>query len=156
MSHLGPLAVFLGMIGLSFVGPAALAETPAVWWSTASAAILIGLLTILSVSVLYSGIGKARSIWLVLVIATTGMLATIGHFAVLYRWLGIRDSSGAVSASYSEAFYFSVVTWTTLGYGDFVPIGLSRWVVIIQVLSGYVLMALFIAALVRIISDPKR
>lgn len=156
MNHIGPLGLFLGLICVSFVGPAALTGPYAVSWSSAFAAIFIGLLTVLSMSVLYVGVGKARSISLVLVISMTGMLATIAHFAVLYRWLGIRDSSGVISVSYAEAFYFSVVTWTTLGYGDFVPVGHTRWVVIIQVLAGYVLMALLIAVLVRIISDPAK
>ena len=47
------------------------------------------------------------------------------------------------------SLYFSVVTLTTVGYGDFVPSGnYSRLVAAWEALNGYVMMALLIAALI--------
>lgn len=45
----------------------------------------------------------------------------IDLFAKIYQDLGIIDFDGNVIKSESETVYFSIVTWTTLGYGDFRP-----------------------------------
>ena len=51
--------------------------------------------------------------------------------------------------NFFEAFYFSVVTFTTVGYGDIVPVGWSKLVAIIESFSGLFIMPLFIIALSR-------
>ena len=49
-----------------------------------------------------------------------------------------------------DAIYFSIVTFTTLGYGDFSPSdGISRIMANIQSLGGLVLTSLFLVTLVR-------
>ncbi len=48
-----------------------------------------------------------------------------------------------------EAFYFSVITFTTVGYGDFTPVGLSKLVVIIEALCGLFIIPLFVIGLSR-------
>ena len=45
---------------------------------------------------------------------------TIFAFATLYQRAGILYGQ-EISFSPVDALYFSVVTWTTLGYGDFQP-----------------------------------
>jgi hypothetical protein len=47
--------------------------------------------------------------------------------------------------SLGDAIYFSVVTETTLGYGDFAPMGLSRALVVLQVITGLVLAGIIVA-----------
>jgi hypothetical protein len=57
-------------------------------------------------------------------------------------------SDGAVA--FTEGLYFSVVTFTTLGYGDIEPVGaLSRTLAGLEALSGAFLVALFVFALGR-------
>jgi hypothetical protein len=49
---------------------------------------------------------------------------TIVFFAVLYSELGIvaaTDPPGTVVHSFTTCLYFSAVTFTTVGFGDFVP-----------------------------------
>lgn len=53
------------------------------------------------------------------------------------------------SVSLAEAFYFSGVTFTTLGYGDFYPLGWPRMIVVFESLAGLGLMPLFLIALTR-------
>lgn len=49
-----------------------------------------------------------------------------------------------------DSFYFSVVTFTTLGYGDFAPSnGISRLMANIESLGGLLLTSLFLVTLVR-------
>ena len=43
----------------------------------------------------------------------------LAHTAQIYLWAGVLWLIGAIS-SFSEAIYFSLVTYTTLGYGDVV------------------------------------
>ena len=50
---------------------------------------------------------------------------------------------------YFEAFYFSVVTFTTLGYGDITPIGCSKLIATIEAFSGLFIMSLFVIGLSR-------
>ena len=48
-----------------------------------------------------------------------------------------------------ESFYFSIMTYTTVGYGDYVPMGWIRSVAAIEALSGILLTPLFLIALTR-------
>lgn len=43
--------------------------------------------------------------------------------------------------------YFSLVTWTTLGYSDLIPKGPARLVAGLEAFSGYLVMAGLIVAL---------
>lgn len=144
------IAVIIPAIGLAFINCRILALGLA--WPFA---ILTSMFTIgLFCSVLFKGIGSRRSGAMVLSLAFFNILATIWYFAVLYSWHGIMLNS-SLTASLSDALYFSVVTWTTLGYGDILPVFFSRWVVIFQVMLGYITMALLISTMVVAIPEFK-
>jgi hypothetical protein len=51
--------------------------------------------------------------------------------------------------------YFSVVTWTTLGYGDFIPMPDARYIVVVEAIMGYVMMALLISVFVASIAKAR-
>jgi len=50
----------------------------------------------------------------------------------------------------SAALYFSIITWTTVGYGDFQPTSDSRPFAAFEALSGLIFMGLFIATLAHV------
>ena len=54
-----------------------------------------------------------------------------------------------VLSSAGEAFYFSAVTYLTVGYGDFYPTGILRGVAAMEAFTGLFLMAYFTVAFVR-------
>lgn len=59
-----------------------------------------------------------------LVFVLSSFTKTILLFAAIYYYFGIIDTSAqenAVETSFSDTLYFSIVTFTTLGYGDFKP-----------------------------------
>jgi hypothetical protein len=58
--------------------------------------------------------------------------------------LGITDAAGKKAGKLSDALYFTIVTFTTLGYGDLLPQGFGRVVSAFVVLSGLILTALFV------------
>lgn len=59
-----------------------------------------------------------------LVFILSNFTKTILLFAVIYYYFGIVDTSAqedTVDIGFSDTLYFSIVTFTTLGYGDFKP-----------------------------------
>lgn len=48
-----------------------------------------------------------------------------------------------------ESFYLSIITYTTVGYGDYLPMGWIRGIAAIEALSGVLLTPLFLIALTR-------
>ena len=57
---------------------------------------------------------------------------------------------GPILGSFLNCLYFSVVTFTTLGYGDFQPaVGLSRFFVSLESIIGAITMALFVYTFAR-------
>jgi len=81
-------------------------------------------------------------------------LLFILYFALTYLGSGLQDcaNNSCVSASFYESVYFSIVTATTLGYGDFSPPNSIQLVAAIQAITGYIFLGLTIAA---IISERK-
>lgn len=55
----------------------------------------------------------------------------------------------ASTISFSEALYFSLVTFATVGYGDYVPAGWVRFVAVGEALAAIFLVPLFLVALTR-------
>ncbi|CAM4152372.1 ion channel [Pseudoalteromonas byunsanensis] len=48
-----------------------------------------------------------------------------------------------------NSFYFSVVTFTTLGYGDITPVGISRFIAAVEAFTGSFSLALFVVVFVK-------
>ncbi|MDO6687173.1 MULTISPECIES: ion channel [unclassified Agarivorans] len=80
--------------------------------------------------------------------------------AVVYFFTGIHFNGNVVSLDLSqslgrnivaffECLYYSVVTFTTLGYGDFTPVGFSRIFAAIEAFSGSFIIALFVVVFVK-------
>lgn len=87
-------------------------------------------------------------------------LLLIAICTVFYFFLGISaheqliqlDFSATLHAnfiSFLECLYFSVVTFTTLGYGDLVPIGAARPIAALEAFTGNFTIALFVVVFVK-------
>jgi hypothetical protein len=86
---------------------------------------------------------RDRSVPAVVTYVFVNLFAIIVMFANLYVWLGLKGIEGP-TPTFMEAIYFSVVTWTTLGYGDLTPEPAARLVAATEAIMGYVVMALLI------------
>jgi hypothetical protein len=82
--------------------------------------------------------------------AVTAFLIVIFSYAGLYRHFGLVNAGGATTQDAFDCLYFSLVTFTTLGYGDFLPIADARFIAASEALVGYVLMAALIAIFARL------
>jgi len=77
-------------------------------------------------------------------------------FALIYQTLGLVGPDGKTCNDFLPCMYFSVITFTTVGYGDFRPSDLARLFAALEALIGYFGLGLFIAALLQLFSRlPK-
>jgi uncharacterized protein YjbI with pentapeptide repeats len=87
-------------------------------------------------------------------------LLLIGLCTIVYFFLGISASGQLLRIDLSaglyenfiiflECLYFSVVTFTTLGYGDIVPIGPARPFAAFEAFTGNFTIALFVVVFVK-------
>ena len=67
---------------------------------------------------------------------------TLISFTLHYKSTGIISSEGQFIPDFQDALYFSITTFTTLGYGDFQPIAEHRLTTSIEALSGMISMAI--------------
>lgn len=88
-----------------------------------------------------------------IVYVLANLAAIIVLFAVLYRWFGLKDGDNTAPEMLT-CIYFSIVTWTTLGYGDVTPIGYSRTVAAVEVLVGFLAMG-FLVSITLAILKPR-
>ncbi|ARU57331.1 MAG: pentapeptide repeat-containing protein [Pseudomonadales bacterium] len=87
-------------------------------------------------------------------------IIAIIFFAVLYLLTGITESDHLLRLNFDNSFqdnisqllkclYFSVVTFTTLGYGDLAPTGWARGIAATEAFIGSFTLALFVVVFVK-------
>jgi hypothetical protein len=86
-----------------------------------------------------------------LVVFGLRLFELILFFSAAYRLAGISGPGGRAE-TFGACLYFSVITITTVGYGDLVPLPQARVFAAFEALTGYVYMALFIAAVNNLLS----
>jgi hypothetical protein len=101
-------------------------------------------------SFIYKSALKAADCWKSMLELILVAFSNIFLFTDIYRYFGIANSEG-ISQNLFDCLYFSIVTWTTLGYGDFSPTKGARFFAASEALLGYVYMAILIAILLPVI-----
>lgn len=104
------------------------------------------------VKVLMAGTRRPRGHALLLLVQAMVMLCA---FAAVYQELGLMDDTrqGApIVHEFWTSLYYSVVTFTTLGYGDFYPAGIGRALAGMQALMGYLILGLLASVAASVIS----
>lgn len=82
--------------------------------------------------------------------------ALIVLFAGIYRASGLLHDSETETVHAVTAIYFSVVTWTTLGYGDFQPLPDFRPLAAFQALVGYVFLGVIVGLIMMLVARAER
>lgn len=87
--------------------------------------------------------------FLVPILATFALLIfLVLAFAAAYKDLGLLARNKPVTDP-GEFIYFSIVTWTTTGYGDLIPTAASRFFAGVEMLCGYVFMGVIIGMITQ-------
>jgi len=81
-------------------------------------------------------------------------LLTITAFALLFRWLGIIGPN-ELPGTPLEILYFSAVSFSTLGYGDFRPAEGARLLAAAQAILGNLHLGLLVATAFAAFSDRR-
>jgi len=87
-------------------------------------------------------------------------LVYLAGMAVLYLAIGLVEGDrpvvfdaaagwGANLVAYGKCLYFSIITYTTVGYGDITPVDVAKPLAALEALSGNFMMALFVVVFVR-------
>jgi len=99
-------------------------------------------------------LGTVSAIWL-LALTNLISLAIFAQCIVAANAIGPSGSLAHVSVGLADAIYFSIVTWTTLGYGDFVPMPAFRLFAAIQAIYGYVSMGVLVGLISGIVGSRR-
>ena len=88
-------------------------------------------------------LNQYNSIILTVIIALIAHLIEIAIFALCYVFM-LKNNLGSLvgnisSVDIADSLYFSITTFSTLGYGDVNPIGYIRFIAGIESLVGFVL-----------------
>jgi hypothetical protein len=76
-------------------------------------------------------------------------------FTLLYQNTGVSIGDNYIVKDFYSCFYFSVITWTSLGYGDIFPTKESRVWVMLEVFFGYLHMGVLVGLLLEYLSKNK-
>ncbi|WP_193727775.1 potassium channel family protein [Paraburkholderia franconis] len=92
----------------------------------------------------------SRRMILIVQLTALGFLLcmAIWTYSDIYMRIGIVDgASNVVVQDRESCLYFSIITFTTVGYGDFRPTPDGRMIAATEALTGYVFLGVFISML---------
>lgn len=90
------------------------------------------------------------------VIIGFGLIYFILSFYELTLVENVKDGNDSILSLLLRSFYFSGVTILTIGYGDITPLGIGRFVALVQALIGYILPTAFVLKLVHLNFEHKK
>lgn len=108
-----------------------------------------GLAAIASAAFAFTGPGDPGR---ALVIMGVGLVVMIFAFALAHRTLGLWNTRTLrETTSFGAALYYSVITCTSVGYGDVQPLpGAGRAIAALQALIGYAYLGVFIGLFIQL------
>jgi potassium channel LctB len=65
----------------------------------------------------------------------------------------IDGTTGEFFNILQDSLYLSATTLLSVGYGDIIPVGMGRWIAVMEALLGYIIPATFVA---RVMIDWKK
>ena len=109
---------------------------------------------------------RAPSVNVEVLCASIAAYLMLGLMWTMAYWLVDQLTPGGAFAFYTNtgkqsmngfnAFYFSFITLSTVGYGDITPVSrIARWLAALEAMTGLLYVAVLIARLVSLYSKPK-
>lgn len=87
--------------------------------------------------------GNDGNLWKELAMMALNVFLLLLAFAAIYQKIGIVDTTrdgDPITRDFWTCCYYSVITFTTTGYGDFRPQGIGRVLASVQTLIGYLVL----------------
>ncbi len=103
-------------------------------------------------------LGEPDRLWLQLALIAVNLVLLLLAFAAVYQRVGIIDNTGSqamVTHDWLSSIYYSVVTFTTLGYGDFYPQSYGRAMAAMEAFTGYVILGILVSTSVSVIKPAE-
>ena len=91
-----------------------------------------------------------------LALVNVGLL--LAAFATLQQRIGVVDTTqegSPVVTDFLSCAYFSLVTFTTLGYGDLHPQGIGRTLAVLEAFTGYLILGVLASTAATLISPRE-
>lgn len=109
----------------------------------------------------FSGEVQTRLAWTLIFsnLAVSLLILSQVHVStgIAFSGLGcVHESAPCVSRNWADGIYFSIVTFTTLGYGDYQPVGYGRYFAATQALAGYIVLGLTVGAVLHWAQERSR
>lgn len=79
----------------------------------------------------------------------SGLVVIVSCAFLYFEYESLQYHTAGIAVSFWDSLYFSVVTFTTLGYGDFHAVGGMRFVAGLESFIGAALMSLFTVVIAR-------
>ena len=96
-------------------------------------------------------------LWLICGYGERPMRTFISFLVIIFAYAGIyyvdNETTKDGDLGFLESLYFSVVTFTSLGYGDISPLGISRFFAASEALLGVFMISLFVVVFTRKMID---
>lgn len=116
-------------------------------WVCYSVFSLVGLIALATTGLLIASDIGVLTAFGFLTLQAIMMVATT---SAIFSGYGYIQPAGTVPAKF-DSLYFSVVTWTTLGYGDFQPKPALRLLAAMQAVYGYLFLGLIVGSVSSLI-----
>ena len=103
-------------------------------------------------------LGGTDDVWPTLAATILNLGLVVLAFAWVYRMIGITDNTpggGGVTHDFATAVYYSIVTFTTLGYGDFYPRGPGRVLAAMEAVLGYLILGILASTAASVLSPRQ-
>ena len=111
------------------------------WWPIITITLVVtGYLVVIKMIPLFLNLSRSFYIY-ILALLFLHVCVTITSFALHYMASGVIGPNGDISSSFYDSIYFSITTFTTLGYGDFQPLPARRLSTSSEALIGMLSMA---------------
>jgi hypothetical protein len=129
------------------------AMSKGVTWPHLPLAAWIGLIGTIGFSIQFIGMYRGiiqnwKGAWVPVIGMTLYTFGVVMCFAYAYMQLGIHSAEAGDTKDPTTCLYFSAVTFTTLGYGDFAPTPDARLIAAFEAFFGYLFLGTYAAAIV--------
>ena len=126
------------------------------WWNPIILLIilLIIIFFILLISIIIKIINTTKWRWEFLLLILLIPISLILLFTFAYMNIGLKSNYHIIN-DFSSCLYFSSITFTNMSFGEFIPSKNARFLVVLEIILGYISIGLIIGIVFYCLSNYK-